>query len=67
MEWYDTRAVEYEVRRYGGEQNAVFKGIKEKRLKDVKALPGVEYSYEVIAIDSAELRSEPSSKVKAAQ
>ncbi|MEQ4428725.1 hypothetical protein, partial [Campylobacter jejuni] len=26
-----------------------------------------EYSYEVIAIDSAGLRSEPSSKVKAAQ
>ena len=69
LEWSDndTRAVEYEVRRYGGEQNAVFKGIKEKRLKDVKALPGVEYSYEVIAIDSAGLRSEPSSKVKAAQ
>ncbi|MFQ6342918.1 fibronectin type III domain-containing protein [Campylobacter sp. VTCC 70190] len=69
VEWSDNdaRAVEYEVRRYGGEQNAVFKGIKEKRLKDVKALPGVEYSYEVIAIDSAGLRSEPSSKVKAAQ
>lgn len=69
LEWSDndTRAVEYEVRRYGGEQNAVFKGIKEKRLKDVKALPGVEYSYEVIAIDSAGLRSEPSNKVKAAQ
>ncbi|HED0880010.1 TPA: ferrous iron transporter A, partial [Campylobacter jejuni] len=46
---------------------AVFKGIKEKRLKDVKALPGVEYSYEVIAIDSAGLRSESSSKVKVAQ
>ncbi|EOH3319862.1 ferrous iron transporter A [Campylobacter jejuni] len=69
LEWSDNdaRAVEYEIRRYGGEQNAVFKGIKEKRLKDVKALPGVEYSYEVIAIDSAGLRSEPSSKVKAAQ
>lgn len=69
VEWSDNdaRAVEYEVRRYGGEQNAVFKGIKEKRLKDVKALPGVEYSYEVIAIDSAGLRSQPSSKVKAAQ
>ncbi|ABS43443.1 fibronectin type III domain protein [Campylobacter jejuni subsp. doylei 269.97] len=69
LEWSDgdTRAVEYEVRRYGGKQNAVFKGIKEKRLKDVKALPGVEYNYEVIAIDSVGLRSKPSSKVKAAQ
>ncbi len=69
LEWTDndTRAVEYEVRRYGGEQNAVFKGIKEKRLKDVKALAGVEYIYEVIAIDSSGLRSQPSIRVKAAQ
>ncbi|MGH2326753.1 fibronectin type III domain-containing protein [Campylobacter taeniopygiae] len=69
LEWIDgdSRAVEYEVRRYGGEQNAIFKGIKEKQLKDIKALPGVEYSYEVIAIDSAGLRSEPSKRVKAAQ
>lgn len=69
LEWVDgdSRAVEYEVRRYGGEQNAIFKGIKEKKLKDIKALPGVEYSYEVIAIDSAGLRSEPSKRVKAAQ
>ncbi|ECQ5169346.1 ferrous iron transporter A, partial [Campylobacter coli] len=41
--------------------------VKEKRLKDIKALPGVEYSYEVIAIDSVGLRSEPSKKVKAKQ
>lgn len=69
LEWSDndTRAVAYEVKRYGGEQNAIFKGIKEKRLKDIKALPGVEYSYEVIAIDEGGLRSEPSSRVKAAQ
>ncbi|EAJ1122207.1 fibronectin type III domain-containing protein [Campylobacter coli] len=69
LEWVDndSRAVEYEVRRYGGDQNAIFKGIKEKRLKDIKALPGVEYSYEVIAIDSVGLRSEPSKKVKAKQ
>lgn len=69
LEWSDndTRAVEYEVRRYGGEQNAIFKGIKEKRLKDIKALPGVEYSYEVISIDEGGLKSEPSNRVKAAQ
>ncbi len=69
LEWVDndSRAVEYEVRRYGGGQNAIFKGIKEKRLKDIKALPGVEYSYEVIAIDSVGLRSEPSKRVKAGQ
>ncbi|MBX0818651.1 fibronectin type III domain-containing protein [Campylobacter coli] len=69
LEWVDndSRAVEYEVRRYGGDQNAIFKGVKEKRLKDIKALPGVEYSYEVIAIDSVGLRSEPSKKVKAKQ
>ncbi len=69
FEWVDndSRAVEYEVRRYGGDQNAIFKGVKEKRLKDIKALPGVEYSYEVIAIDSVGLRSEPSKKVKAKQ
>lgn len=69
LEWSDndSRAVEYEVKRYGGDQNAVFKGIKEKKLKDIKALPDVEYSYEVISIDSAGLRSEPSKKVKAAQ
>lgn len=69
LEWSDndTRAVEYEIRRYGGKENIVFKGIKEKQLKDIKALPGVEYSYEVIAIDAVGLRSKPSSKVKAAQ
>ncbi|HEH4417906.1 TPA: fibronectin type III domain-containing protein [Campylobacter coli] len=69
LEWIDndSRAVEYEVRRYGGDQDAIFKGIKEKRLKDIKALPGVEYSYEVIAIDSVGLRSEPSKRVKAGQ
>ncbi|EJF0799002.1 ferrous iron transporter A [Campylobacter upsaliensis] len=69
LEWADNdnRAVEYEVKRYGGEQNAVFKGIKEKRLRDIKALAGVEYSYEVIAIDELGQRSTPSSKVKAAQ
>ncbi|EFO9428906.1 fibronectin type III domain-containing protein [Campylobacter upsaliensis] len=69
LEWADNdnRAVEYEVKRYGGEQNAVFKGIKEKRLRDIKALAGVEYSYEVIAIDELGQRSAPSSKVKAAQ
>ncbi|EIA7157426.1 fibronectin type III domain-containing protein [Campylobacter upsaliensis] len=69
LEWADNdnRAVEYEVKRYGGEQNAVFKGIKEKRLRDIKALAGVEYSYEVIAIDELGQRSVPSSKVKAAQ
>ncbi|WP_270980498.1 ferrous iron transporter A [Campylobacter upsaliensis] len=69
LEWADndSRAVEYEVKRYGGEQNAVFKGIKEKRLRDIKALAGVEYSYEVIAIDELGQRSTPSSKVKAAQ
>ncbi|ARE80120.1 fibronectin type III domain-containing protein [Campylobacter helveticus] len=69
LEWVDndSRAVEYEVKRYGGEQNAIFKGIKEKRLKDVKALAGVEYSYEVISIDELGQRSQPSSKVKAAQ
>ena len=54
LEWADNdnRAVEYEVKRYGGDQNAIFKGIKEKRLRDIKALAGVEYSYEVIAIES---------------
>lgn len=69
LEWVDNdnRAVEYEVKRYGGEQNAIFKGIKEKRLRDIKALAGVEYSYEVIAIDELGQRSAPSSKVKAAQ
>ncbi|MBS4235144.1 fibronectin type III domain-containing protein [Campylobacter vulpis] len=69
LEWVDNdnRAVEYEVRRYGGEQNAVFKGIKEKRLRDIKALAGVEYSYEVIGIDELGQRSAPSSRVKAAQ
>ncbi|EHN6894108.1 fibronectin type III domain-containing protein [Campylobacter upsaliensis] len=69
LEWADNdnRAVEYEVKRYGGEQNAIFKGIKEKRLRDIKALAGVEYSYEVIAIDELGQRSAPSSKVKAAQ
>ena len=69
LEWADNdnRAVEYEVKRYGGEQNAVFKGIKEKRLRDIKALAGVEYSYEVIGIDELGQRSAPSSKVKAAQ
>lgn len=69
LEWVDndSRAVEYEVKRYGGEQNAIFKGIKEKRLKDVKALAGVEYSYEVISIDELGQRSQPSSKVKTAQ
>ncbi|ELF6740043.1 fibronectin type III domain-containing protein [Campylobacter upsaliensis] len=69
LEWVDNdnRAVEYEVKRYGGEQNAVFKGIKEKRLRDIKALAGVEYSYEVIGIDELGQRSAPSSKVKAAQ
>ena len=69
VEWSDNdaRAVEYEVKRYGGEQSAIFKGIKEKRLKDIKALPGVEYSYEVVAIDELGVRSEPSIRVKAAQ
>ncbi|EGK8066843.1 fibronectin type III domain-containing protein [Campylobacter upsaliensis] len=69
LEWADNdnRAVEYEVKRYGGDQNAIFKGIKEKRLRDIKALAGVEYSYEVIAIDELGQRSAPSSKVKAAQ
>ncbi|TKX32031.1 fibronectin type III domain-containing protein [Campylobacter estrildidarum] len=69
LEWIDgdSRAVEYEVRRYGGEQDAIFKGIKGKKLKDIKALPGVEYSYEVVAIDSAGLHSKPSKRVKAAQ
>ena len=69
LEWVDNdnRAVEYEVKRYGGDQNAIFKGIKEKRLRDIKALAGVEYSYEVIAIDELGQRSAPSSKVKAAQ
>ncbi|MDX2322678.1 fibronectin type III domain-containing protein [Campylobacter hepaticus] len=69
LEWSDNddRAVEYEVRRYGGKQNIIFKGLKEKQLKDIKALPGVEYSYEVIAIDAVGLRSKPSNKVKAAQ
>ncbi|ELF7015716.1 fibronectin type III domain-containing protein [Campylobacter upsaliensis] len=69
LEWADNdnRAVEYEVKRYGGDQNAIFKGIKEKRLRDIKALAGVEYNYEVIAIDELGQRSAPSSKVKAAQ
>lgn len=69
LEWADNdnRAVEYEVKRYGGDQNAIFKGIKEKRLRDIKALAGVEYSYEVIAIDELGQRSAPSSKVKAVQ
>lgn len=69
LEWADNdnRAVEYEVKRYGGDQNAIFKGIKEKRLRDIKALAGVEYSYEVIGIDELGQRSAPSSKVKAAQ
>ncbi|EOW0926645.1 ferrous iron transporter A [Campylobacter upsaliensis] len=69
LEWADNdnRAVEYEVKRYGGDQNAIFKGIKEKRLRDIKALAEVEYSYEVIAIDELGQRSAPSSKVKAAQ
>lgn len=69
LEWVDNdnRAVEYEVKRYGGDQNAIFKGIKEKRLRDIKALAGVEYSYEVIGIDELGQRSAPSSKVKAAQ
>ncbi|HEC1581531.1 TPA: fibronectin type III domain-containing protein [Campylobacter upsaliensis] len=69
LEWADNdnRAVEYEVKRYGGDQNAIFKGIKEKRLRDIKALAGVEYSYEVIAIDELGQRSAPSSRVKAAQ
>ena len=69
LEWVDNdnRAVEYEVKRYGGGQNAIFKGIKEKRLRDIKALAGVEYSYEVIGIDELGQRSAPSSKVKAAQ
>lgn len=69
LEWVDNdnRAVEYEVKRYGGGQNAIFKGIKEKRLRDIKALAGVEYSYEVIGIDELGQRSAPSSKVKAVQ
>jgi len=69
LEWIDNdeRAVEYVVRRYGGEEGAIFKGIKEKRLKDIKALPGIEYSYEVIAVDAWGLESQPSNKVKAAQ
>ncbi|MCX2682458.1 ferrous iron transporter A [Campylobacter sp. MIT 21-1685] len=69
LEWIDNdeRAVEYEVKRYGDGQTTLFKGIKEKRLQDIKALPEVQYSYEIIAIDSAGLRSEPSKKVKAVQ
>ena len=69
LEWIDndSRAVEYEIRRYGGNENAIFKGVKEKRLRDIKALAGIEYSYEIIAIDAAGLRSKPSNKVKASQ
>lgn len=69
LEWVDNddRAVEYTIKRYGGDEPALFKGVKEKRLKDIKALPGIEYSYEVIAIDSAGLESKPSNRVKAAE
>lgn len=69
LEWIDNdqRAVEYEIKRYGGDEPVLFKAVREKRLKDIKALPGIEYSYEVVAIDSAGLRSQPSKRVKAAQ
>ncbi|MBK1972867.1 fibronectin type III domain-containing protein [Campylobacter sp. TTU-622] len=69
VEWIDNdnRAVEYMVKRYGGGSTAIFKGLKEKKLRDIKALPGVEYTYEVISIDNQGLESEPSKKVKAAQ
>ncbi|KAA6224708.1 MULTISPECIES: fibronectin type III domain-containing protein [unclassified Campylobacter] len=69
LEWSDNddRAVEYIVKRTGGEKAAVFKGIKNKNMLDTNALPGVEYSYEVYAIDSGNLQSEASNKVKAKQ
>ncbi len=69
LEWSDNddRAVEYIIKRYGGEAPAIFKGVREKRLKDLKALPGVEYEYEVISIDETGLESEPSKRVKAGE
>ena len=65
LEWIDNddRAVEYIVKRYG-KQNAIFKEIKEKKLKDITAKPQDSYYYEVIAIDENGLESKPSKKVK---
>ncbi|MCH5336101.1 MAG: fibronectin type III domain-containing protein [Campylobacter sp.] len=69
LEWTDNddRASEYIIKRYGGDSPVIYKGVKEKRLKDIKALPGVEYHYEIISVDSAGLQSEPSKRVKAAE
>lgn len=69
LEWVDNddRASEYIIKRYGGDSPVIFKGVKEKRLKDIKALPGIEYEYEVISVDLAGNESAPSKRVKAGQ
>ncbi|MCR6594375.1 fibronectin type III domain-containing protein [Campylobacter insulaenigrae] len=69
VEWIDNddRAREYIVKRSGGGNSAVFKEIKSKQLKDITALPGKIYSYEVIAIDANGIESKPSNKFTAAK
>ncbi|TDJ87189.1 fibronectin type III domain-containing protein [Campylobacter volucris] len=69
VEWIDNddRAREYIVKRTGGGSSAVFKEIKSKQLKDITALPGKVYSYEVIAIDANGIESKPSNKFTAAK
>ncbi|WP_291952960.1 ferrous iron transporter A [Campylobacter sp.] len=67
VEWVDNddRAREYMVKRSGGGNSAVFKEIKSKQLKDITALPGKVYSYEVIAIDVNGIESKSSNKFTA--
>ncbi|MCR6575857.1 ferrous iron transporter A [Campylobacter insulaenigrae] len=69
VEWIDNddRAREYIVKRSGGGNSAMFKEIKSKQLKDITALPGKIYSYEVIAIDANGIESKPSNKFTAAK
>ncbi|MCW1360219.1 ferrous iron transporter A [Campylobacter jejuni] len=66
LEWADgdNRASEYTLKRYGGKQDAIFKGLKDKRFKDTTIEAGVSYTYEVIAIDQYGLESKPSGRIR---
>lgn len=60
----DSRSVEYIVKRYGGQKDAIFKGLKTRNFTDTSAENGVVYKYEVIAVDINGIESEPSGKIK---
>jgi len=64
--WVDTdaRARSYIVKRYGGTQDAIFKDITQRSLRDDTITQGVNYRYEVISVDENGIESEPSKRVK---